>query len=143
MPQEVFIDASLWIARMHRGDEHYDTAQELWLSILEREWHRVTTNWTLYEALTFLSGGKRRHDLALSLLSLAYDTADVVDASTLEEQALDIFKSHTDKRWSVVDCANFVCIRERRSSWALAFDKNFDQAQAEFGFSLLGVGAAG
>lgn len=137
----MFIDASFWIALMDRTDQNHDHATEHWLSTSGVEWRRITTNWTLYEALTFLnSRAKARHDLALGLLNLI-DTSNtlVVDAASFEDAALDIFRTHSDKRWSVVDCANFVCIQERQSLFALSYDKrDFRQAQTEFGFLLLG-----
>ncbi|MDP6453568.1 MAG: hypothetical protein QF898_09700 [SAR202 cluster bacterium] len=103
----------------------------------------MTTNWTLYEAITILNGRRvRRHDLAMQLLEFAQASGNVVDASEYEHQALEIFRSHTDKRWSIVDCANFVCIQERNSTMALSFDRDFAQAQAEFRFAVLGAGAS-
>lgn len=105
-------------------------------------WGLVTTNWTLYEAVTILNSRRvRRHDLAVGLLDTAMLRAAIVDASQFEQQALEVFRSRSDKRWSVVDCANFVCIRERGSQLALSFDRDFTQAQTEFGFSVLGAGA--
>ena len=102
----------------------------------------VTTNWTLYEALTILNSRRTgRHDLALGLIETAKRRTTIIDASQFEQRALDLFTSHADKRWSVVDCANFVCIRERGSPLALSFDRDFAQAQAEFGFEALGAGA--
>ena len=99
----------------------------------------VTTNWTLYEALTIINGRRvGRHDLALSLIDRVYGRSTVVDASQFEQEALEIFVSHSDKRWSVVDCANFVCIRERGARFALSFDRDFAQAQSEFTFQVLG-----
>jgi predicted nucleic acid-binding protein len=101
----------------------------------------LTTNWTFYEAITILNGRRvRRHDLAVNLLNIAQDSAVIADASDYEQQALEIFRSHADKRWSVVDCANFVCIRERHRAIALSFDRDF--AQAQFGFAVLGAGAS-
>ena len=80
--------------------------------------------------------------MAIDLLDIASTTSRIVDASEFEAGALAIFRNHSDKRWSVVDCANFACIRQRRSSLAFAFDRDFAQAQSEFGFILLGAGAA-
>ena len=62
----------------------------------------------------------------------------VVDAAQYEGEALEVFRSHSDKRWSVADCANFVCIRERGAPLALSFDRDFVQAQGEFMFRALG-----
>ena len=140
---EVFLDASFWIALVFPADQNHERAESLWEPILRIDRRTVTTDWTLYEALTLLNGRRaRRHDLALQLLDLARLSTDIVAASELETQALEVFTNHSDKRWSVVDCANFVCINERRSMWALAFDRDFAQAQSEFGFTLLGAGAA-
>lgn len=137
----MFVDASFWIALMDRIDQNHAHATEHWRFTSGVEWRRITTNWTLYEALTFLnSRSKARHDLALGLLNLI-DTSNtlVVDAAAFEDAALDIFRTHSDKRWSVVDCASFVCIQERQSGFALSYDKrDFRQAQTEFVFRLLG-----
>ena len=76
------------------------------------------------------------------MLNIAHDWAVIADASDYEQRALEIFRSHADKRWSVVDCANFVCIRERHRAMALSFDRDFARAQAEFGFAVLGAGAS-
>ena len=140
---EVFIDASFWIAIIYAPDSHHEEARRSWTFILERDWNATTTNWTLYEAATVLNGRRlRRHYLALELLTLANRTTHIVDASGLESEAVAIFRSHSDKRWSVVDCANFACLSERQSRWALSFDGDFAQAQSEFGFKLLGAGAS-
>ena len=139
---EVFLDASFWVALVFPADQNHDRAEHLWAPILGRDRRTVTTDWTLYEALTVLNGRRaRRHDLALQLLDLVRRTTDIVAASGLEARILEVFTNHSDKRWSVVDCANFVCIDERRSRWALAFDRDFAQAQSEFGFTLLGARA--
>ena len=140
---EVFIDASFWIAIAFSRDSNHESAERLWRTVIEvRDWQTTTTNWTLYEAATRLNGGNlARHDLALALLELAERTTYIDNASKFENQALSIFRSHADKRWSIVDCANFVCIRERKSTFALSFDRDFIQAQNEFGFTLLPAGA--
>ena len=103
----------------------------------------LAANWTLYAAITILNGRRvRRHDLAVNLLNIAQGSAVTADTSDYEQQAIKIFRSHADNRWSVVDCANFVCIRERHSAMVLSFDRDFAQAQAEFGFGVLGAGAS-
>lgn len=139
MHEEVFVDASFWIALAHDREERHSEARYRWQMSINDDLIPVTTNWTLYEALTFLNSRQRdRHDLAVELLRLAEVTSEVIDASQFEQQALDIFVSHSDKRWSVVDCANFVCIRERGTPFALSFDRDFTQAQDEFSFQVLG-----
>ena len=43
---------------------------------------------------------------------------------------------------SVVHCADFDRISRGASTWTLSFDIDFVQAQSEFGFTMLGAGAA-
>ncbi len=137
---EVFIDASFWIALHHGRDVHHEQAGRTWSHILTQNVTSATTNWTLYEAASFLNG-RFRHDTSLELLDLAGRATQIVDAVEYERRALNVFTSHADKRWSVVDCASFVCIRERGTQLALSFDRDFVQAQNEFGFTVMGMGA--
>ena len=137
----MFIDASFWIARFHPRDQEHSLAERWWRRLIRENWNAVTTNWTLYEALTFLNSRRvRRHDLALDVMDAAHRYASVVDAAQYERQALAVFRAHVDKRWSVADCASFVCIRERGAAWALSFDRDFAQAQREFKFTILRMG---
>jgi predicted nucleic acid-binding protein len=57
-----------------------------------------------------------------------------VEEAQLENRSLEIFRQYSDKRWSMVDCASFACIEQRRSDSALSYDRNFVQAQLEFNF---------
>ena len=134
---EVFIDASFWIALQFPRDVHHNHAERSWQNILADNATTSTSNWTLYEAASFLK--KRRHDISLRLLDLAERASRI--AAEYERQALNVFTSHSDKQWSVVDCASFVCIRERGTQWALSYDRDFLQAQNEFGFTVMGLGA--
>ena len=139
MPTEVFADAGFWIALAYERDKHHRDAMNRWQFVTNQDMKLITTNWTLYEALTFLNSRERgRHDLAMGLLRLTNMMVEIIDASQFEQRALDVFTSHADKRWSIVDCANFVCIRERGAPLALSFDRDFAQAQVEFGFEALG-----
>ena len=75
-----------------------------WQFVTDQDMKLITTNWTLYEALTFLNSRHRgRHDLAMGLLRLTNMMVEIIDASQFEQRALDLFTSHADKRWSVVD----------------------------------------
>ena len=140
MRDEIFVDASFWIALVSQTDEFHRRALLRWGDVVRQPRPCITTNWTLYEALTNLNSRQsNRHDLALRLLGIVRGPNTLVDdAAAYEQDALRIFASHDDKRWSVVDCANFACIRARRCDIALSYDmRDFQQAQLEFGFTLL------
>jgi uncharacterized protein len=135
--QEIFIDASFWTALFYARDERHTDARNVWPEIHSSQWLMLTTNWTLYETLTFLSS-RRRHDIAVQALDFITRSAQLVriEIAGLENRSLEIFRRHSDKRWSVVDCANFACIEQRRCEQALSYDGNFRQAQGEFNFQM-------
>ena len=137
MAQEVFVDAGFWIALFTPRDEHHIEALVAWREVTSNHWRSVTTNWTLYEALTFLSCSLGRHDRAIEAFDFVSQLSEIVriEHAQLEDRSLEIFRSHSDKRWSLVDCANFACIEHRRSELALYYDNDFQQARAEFGFN--------
>lgn len=137
MADEVFIDSSAWCALFFAGDSNHRRAKGLWMAIRDNKWPLCTTNWTLYEAATVLACRLGRHDWAVRLLQLAKETATVLQAERVEQEAVGTFVTHADKTWSVVDCASFHYIRDRECRRAFAFDEHFRQAQEEFGFVVL------
>ena len=137
----MFIDAGFWIAFTWDRDSLHREANDLWQREVNGIRRPITTNWTLYEALTYFNSRQRnRHDLAMDLLEFAASTSEIIDAAQYERQALAVFRARVDKRWSVADCASFVCIRERGATRALSFDRDFAQAQREFNFTILKMG---
>ena len=139
MAREIFIDAGFWIALFYPWDQQHDRARIVWDELMAQQWPSVTTNWTLYEVLTFLNGRPRRHDLATAALDSVSQLSEIVhiESAELETRSLEIFRGHSDKRWSVVDCASFACIESRNSEFAISYDRNFEQAQSEFVFQLM------
>ena len=137
MVKEVFVDAGFWIALFSPTDEHHTESRSIWQEAAGNQWPAVTTNWTLDEALTFLSCRLRRHDRTVEAMEFVSRLCEIVhvEDAQLEGRGLEIFRSRSDKRWSLVDCANFACIERRQCELALAFDINFQQASVEFGFN--------
>jgi predicted nucleic acid-binding protein len=60
-----------------------------------------------------------------------FDSAEV-EVIRLDERlfdrAFELYKSHTDKTWGLVDCISFVIMRERGITDALTYDRHFIQA---------------
>ena len=140
MARELFVDASFWTALFYSPDQRHPEALTIWREIIAARWGTVTTNWTLYETLTFLTG-RGRHYVALQVHTFVSQSTSIVhiENAGLEDRSLEIFRQHSDKRWSVVDCANFACIEQNQCEYALAYDGDFRQAQAEFKFNVFGV----
>ena len=54
---------------------------------------------------------------------------EVVDLHRgLLDRAFDLYRSHPDKEWGLVDCSSFVAMRERGLTEALTADAHFEQA---------------
>ncbi len=138
MAHEIFVDTAFWVGLFYSRDQHHEESQSTWSAIVRSAWPTCTTNWVLHETLTLLSCRLNRHDLAIRALSSISRWSHIarVEATQLEERTLEIFQHHPDYRWSVVDCANFACIEQRQSEFALSYDRNFQQAQPEFNFRL-------
>jgi uncharacterized protein len=49
--------------------------------------------------------------------------------SLLFKRGLDLYESHDDKTWGLVDCVSFVVMREMEIEDALTFDKHFTQVR--------------
>lgn len=137
---EIFVDASFWIALANPHDGNHNATRRIWGYVLEKDLQPITTNWTLYEALTHLNSRTiARHDLALGLSVLVHSTSIVEDASAIEQETIATFRHYSDRRWSIVDCANFVCIGERGIMLALSYDDDFCRAQDAFHFTRLPI----
>lgn len=138
MARETFVDTGFWTALIYPQDQYHSLALSTWEYVANRQWPIVTTNWTLYETLTLLSCSYGRHDQAIQAFDFVSRLSEVVRIEgQLENRSLEIFRRHSDKRWSVIDCANFACIEQRQCQYALSYDRNFEQAQLEFNFLFL------
>ena len=140
MAREILVDTGFWVALFYPSDQHYSQARNAWRQVRREQWPVATTNWALYEVMTLLNCRSRRHDLAVRALEFVSRWSQIIhiEEAQLESRSLEIFRNHPDKQWSMVDCANFACIEQRRCEYALSYDHNFEQAQLEFRFQLLG-----
>ena len=88
----------------------------------------LTTNWVKYEALTRLRGyGMTPCRRLQELLDKDLFSVEAV-SQDLERRAVELFWTHTDKNWSVVDCSGFALMAERHILYAFAADRHFRQA---------------
>ena len=88
----------------------------------------LTTNWVKYESLTRLRrhGIERCRKLQRLLESDLFSVERV--SKNLESRSLEIFWTHHDKEWSIVDCSGFELMVERQILFAFAADHHFTQA---------------
>jgi len=136
MSDLVFVDASAWIALMHTRDVYHDEAIVIMRRLLDADDILVVTNWTAYEALSFLKG-RAGYDAASALGQILEDKELVwwePVTPEVEERALDMFWRFKDKTWGVVDCASLVVMALVGCQRAFGFDHHFVEAARQYGF---------
>lgn len=123
----VFVDTSFVVALVNEKDQHHERASDL--ADLFDGCPLVTTDAILLEIGNALA--KRFKQQAVEVIEdfLTSDEVEIVqlDAS-LFQRAFDLYRTHQDKAWGMIDCVSFVVMRERGIVDALTYDKDFGQA---------------
>jgi predicted nucleic acid-binding protein len=127
---EAFIDTSFAVALGNNKDSHHAKAVEL--SFLLGRASLITTDCILFEIGNSLARGFRQH--AIDTIS-SFVSSDEVEVVRVDEElfnrALDLYSSHSDKTWGLVDCVSFVVMRDRGIEKALTTGRHFQQAGFE------------
>jgi len=141
MSQRVFVDASAWIPVIFPRDRLHESARQVLEALKQEKALLVTTNWTAYEAVSWLKG-RDGYDVARLLWRVLTDRNLVWWESITPEikaQAVEIFWRYKDKRWGVVDCASHIVMELTGCLRAFGYDRHFQEAALQYGFSLLGL----
>ncbi|HTB85576.1 MAG TPA: PIN domain-containing protein [Candidatus Sulfotelmatobacter sp.] len=123
----VFADAFYFVARLNRRDQHH--ARVLKFS---REFRArlLTSDWVLMEVADALAESESRARVRDFILHLRESAACEIVPATRElfDRALELYRQHADKEWTLTDCVSFVIMRERKVREALTGDRHFEQA---------------
>ena len=128
---EVFVDTSGWMSFFMEKDPYHTEALRLMTQWQQQNRRVVTINYALTELIALFI-----HDHVQRSTSLDYietirsaDWVEIVHVDeALDREAWELLANRLDKQWSLVDAANFVVMRERGISEALATDKDFEKA---------------
>jgi len=125
--QDVFADTSFWIALVIKQDQYHQRARDCSQRISGQI---VTTGPVLLETANTLSRASwRSHGVALIDRLQSRDDVEIVELSpSLWQRGWDLFRSRTDKQWSLTDCTSFVVMRDKGLTHALTADDHFRQA---------------
>ncbi|MDE2778093.1 MAG: PIN domain-containing protein [Chloroflexota bacterium] len=127
---EVFADTGYWIALIDHRDQGHNQARRLTEGMANQQ--IITTEMILTELLNFASRqGQNLRILAgeTSRQLCREPNVEVIPQTSGQfQQALERYISRPDQGWSLVDCASFIVMEERRIREALAFDHYFEQA---------------
>lgn len=127
---DVFLDASYAIALASPKDVHHDKAVMLAQQLEKDGTQLVTTVGVVLEIGNALSRLRYRK-AAVALLSAIESDPKIEKVPASEElceQAFDLFKRRTDKKWGMTDCLSFILMTEREMTAALTADDHFRQA---------------
>ena len=129
---DVFVDTSFVVALVNKNDQYHGLAADL----TERFTGQglVTTDAILLGIGNALSRNFKRESVEIIEHFLTSDDVKVIHLHPpLFRRAFDLYKSHSDKQWGLIDCVSFVVMEELAITDALSADKHFEQA----GFKVL------
>lgn len=122
-----FVDTSYLLALVHQRDAFHEAAAR-WQR--QAEGRLVTTSYVLLETANGLSHHAYRLTAAalISEIRSASEFRVVPGSEPLMDAGLNLFRSRTDKDWSLTDCISFFVMREQGITEALTADHHFEQA---------------
>ncbi len=123
----VFADAFYFVARLKRRDQHHERVVAFSRNFRARF---VTTDWVLTEVADALAKSEARARVGDFIAHLRQSPViEIVPASRDNfDRALELYRQHEDKHWTLTDCASFVVMRDRDLAEALTADHHFEQA---------------
>lgn len=126
----IFLDTSFVIALLNKDDPHHARAKAL-DDELVNDGALLVLHWGI--VLEIADGFARlaRRTQGLQLLAKltgeeGYELVPITEP--LLQEALDLYRSRTDKEWGLTDCISFVLMKQRGLTEALTADIHFNQA---------------
>jgi len=136
MAEEIFVDASAWVALADENDNRHAEAAQIYSHVLTHYQRLVTTNLVVAEAYVII-----RHGLGITA---AIELVETVNSSlrvryihsneALEVQALAILRQYDDQDFSYADAVSFAVMKQRGILDAFAYDRHF----RAMGFRMVG-----
>jgi predicted nucleic acid-binding protein len=125
--ERTFIDTLFVVALINQRDQHHQRAQELAQAYQGRAF--LTTDAVLLEIGNGLARLFRQAAVEIIEHFCASEDVEVARLTPgLFNEAFDLYKTHHDKEWGLVDCLSFVVMKNEGIHEALTFDRNFAQA---------------
>lgn len=128
-----FADTCFWIALASPKDELHNKAVEL----SKKHIKLLTTQEVLSEFLNFFSSkGTTFRSKAVEMVSAIQSDPNITIVKQTPEsfnKGLELYKTRSDKQYSMPDCISMVTMKERKMSYALTNDHHFSQE----GFKIL------
>ena len=121
------IDTSYIVAVVSDRDENHERANRLVDEYDQKL--LLVTDAVLLEIGNALSKNFKPEAVEIIENAFSSERIEVVRVNeTLFDEGFELYKSHSDKTWGLVDCISFVVMRENNVTDALTSDKHFVQA---------------
>ena len=129
---EAFIDTSFGVALINGRDQYHVQAVEIASQFEKRS--LVITDAVLLEVGNALARNFKEASIQIIEYFLTSDEVEIIPLNTqLFARAFELYRSHLDKSWGLIDCVSFVVMRDFGLTKSLTADKHFEQA----GFAVL------
>lgn len=129
---DIFADTSGWGHLVDPTQTHHVLAAEIYHRVRRQGGKIITTNDIITELVALMTTPLRFSRQTIIRFIESLKTSPTVEIvlidSRTDEQAWQKLKSMQDKDWSLVDCASFVIMKQRRLTNALTTDHHFEQA---------------
>lgn len=124
--RERFADSFVFLAMLNRQDRMHRAA----VAAMNAGGPLVTTAWVLTELADGLCSSKTRSVFVSLEARLRRDARVLIvpPDERLYNLGLTLYRSRSDKDWSLTDCISFVVMQERGIIEALTGDHHFEQA---------------
>lgn len=124
---KTLIDTSFVAALVNKRDENHQKATELSFDFNRKP--MIITDAILLEIGNSLSRNFKKESVAAIEGFFESTEVEVVRLDeSLFDKAFELYKTHTDKTWGLVDCVSFVVMTENNITDALTSDRHFAQA---------------
>lgn len=123
----LFVDTLFMVALVNSRDQYHQTALDL--SAMYEGNDLLVTDGVLLEIGNTLARSFKAKSVEMIEGFQASEEIEIVSTTPmLFERGFELYKSHQDKSWGLVDCISFVVMREAGIDSALTFDQHFVQA---------------
>lgn len=124
---KTLIDTSFVVALVNKKDEDHEKAVRLSFDFNRKE--TIITDAVLLEIGNSLSRRFKRECIeAVEGFFESKEVKIVRLEESLFSKAFELYKTHADKTWGLVDCISFVVMKEQNIKDALTSDRHFVQA---------------
>ena len=127
MSNKIFVDTLFVVALINQRDQYHYQSSELANKF--EGYPLLTTDAVLLEIGNALARNYKDKGVKIIEQFFASDEVEIVRLTPqLFEQAFNLYKTHEDKAWGLVDCISFVVMKQTGITQALTFDQHFVQA---------------